>query len=114
MIQVQTQLDLIFAEGIDIRFARHAEIAARVQEWAQENEMPPFAPEEARSNTVTALLNTKFFDFEDLDKFLVDRGMRVGRGYGILREKPFRIGHMGDIRISDIEILLSALEEFLA
>ncbi|MCJ7625098.1 MAG: alanine--glyoxylate aminotransferase family protein [Anaerolineaceae bacterium] len=106
------QLNRILAEGVQNRFARHAEIATRVQTWAQENDMPPFAPADVRSPTVTALQNTRVFDFDDLNQFLIDRGMRIGRGYGTLREKTFRIAHMGEIMMKDAEILLSALDEF--
>lgn len=109
---LDVQLNRILAEGIEQRFVRHAQIAARVQAWAQENEMPPFAPVNARSSTVTALQNTRVYDFEALNQFLIDRGIRVGRGYGALREKTFRIAHMGEIVMKDVETLLSALDEF--
>jgi aspartate aminotransferase-like enzyme len=109
---LDVQLNRILAEGVDQRFARHTQIAKRVQTWAQEMEMPPFAPENARSSTLTALHNTRVYDFEELNQFLIDRGMRIGRGYGALREKTFRIAHMGEISMKKVETLLSTIEEF--
>lgn len=40
--------------------------------------------------------------------------MRIANGYGPLKGKTFRIGHMGEVQLSDLEILLAAIEEFLA
>jgi aspartate aminotransferase-like enzyme len=39
--------------------------------------------------------------------------MRVANGYGKLKEKHFRIAHMGEIQMSDVEALLPAIEEFV-
>jgi aspartate aminotransferase-like enzyme len=39
--------------------------------------------------------------------------MRIANGYGPLKEKTFRIAHMGETQMGDIEELLEAMEEFL-
>lgn len=108
------QLDRIYAEGLENRFARHAAMAKRVQDWAEAHDMPPLALPPVRSKTVTALKNTRGFAVGDLNKFLMERGMRLANGYGKLKEKYFRIAHMGETQMSDIDTLLAAIEEFIA
>jgi aspartate aminotransferase-like enzyme len=39
--------------------------------------------------------------------------MRIANGYGQLKEKTFRIAHMGETQMEDIEKLLEAMEEYL-
>ena len=41
------------------------------------------------------------------------RGMRIANGYGPLKNVTFRIAHMGEIQMGDVERLLEALEEYL-
>ncbi len=107
------QLDRILAEGLDARFARHAEMSRRVQQWAEECDMPPLAREPYRSKTVTSLVNTRGFVVGDLNKFLLARGMRVANGYGKLKEKNFRIATMGETQVSDVDNLIEAMNEFI-
>lgn len=108
------QLDRFAAEGLENRYARHAAMAERVQDWAEKVGMPPLAPRGIRSKTVTSLVNTRGFEVSALNKFLTQRGMRVANGYGKLKEKNFRIAHMGEIQMSDVDALLPAIEEFVS
>ncbi|MEN4042225.1 MAG: alanine--glyoxylate aminotransferase family protein [Anaerolineaceae bacterium] len=108
------QLDRIFEEGLEARFARHSAMAERVQSWAEVAGMPPLANKPYRSKTVSSLVNTRGFVVGDLNKFLQARGMRLANGYGKLKEKNFRIAHMGEIHMSDVETLLAAIDEFVA
>ena len=39
--------------------------------------------------------------------------MRIANGYGPLKDKTFRIAHMGETQMEDIEKLLAAMEEYL-
>lgn len=107
------QLDRILAEGLENRFARHAAMAKRVQDWAEEHDLSMYAPEGFRSQTVTTLKNERGWDVSALNKFLLLRGMRIANGYGTLKNITFRIAHMGEIQMEDIDELLEAMEEFL-
>jgi aspartate aminotransferase-like enzyme len=40
--------------------------------------------------------------------------MRIANGYGALKGSTFRIAHMGETQPSDIEMLLTAMDEYLA
>ena len=107
-------LDRILAEGLENRFARHEAMAKRTQSWAIEHGMNPMTPEPYRSKTVSTLQNSHGWDVSALNKFLLQRGMRIANGYGIWKDKTIRIAHMGEIQMSDVETLLAAFEEFMA
>jgi len=110
---LDVQLDRILEEGLDNRFARHAAMAKRTQNWAIAHGMEPLAPEGYRSKTVSTIKNTKGLDIAALNKFLQTKGMRIANGYGDLKDKTFRIAHMGEITMSDVDALLAAMEEFM-
>jgi aspartate aminotransferase-like enzyme len=107
------QLDRILAEGLEARFARHAAMADCVNEWAEKRGMINFAAPGSRSHTVVTIANTNNIVIGDLNKFLLQRGMRIANGYGKLKDKTFRIATMGETSLQDIETLLVAMDEFL-
>jgi aspartate aminotransferase-like enzyme len=108
------QLQRILKEGLEARFARHAAMAELVQGWAIEKGLALFAPEGYRSKTVTTVDNKLGIDVKALNAHLMQSGMRIANGYGPLKDKTFRIGHMGELGLSDIEELLAAMEGFLS
>ncbi len=110
---LDTQLDRIFAEGLDNRFARHAAMSERVQAWAYENGMEPLAAEGYRSKTVVCVQNHRGVDIGALNTFLLTKGMRIANGYGDLKNKTFRIATMGETQMHHIEELLEAFDTFL-
>jgi len=107
------QLDRILAEGLANRFARHSAMAKRVQAWADAHDLSMYAPEGYRSQTVTTIKNERGIDISDLNAFLKQRGMRIANGYGPLKNITFRIAHMGEIQMDDLEELFAAMEEYL-
>ena len=108
------QLDRIINEGLEKRFSRHSAMAGLVQDWVLVNGFEIFAQEGFRSQTVTTVSNTLRLDIAELNTFLMSRGMRIADGYGKLRGSTFRIAHMGETQIADINNLLAALDEFIA
>jgi aspartate aminotransferase-like enzyme len=112
MFALNYQLDKIFEEGIENRFQRHTTMAKKVRDWAKEN-FALFAPEEFASNTVTCVENTRSIIFKELNQQLAKKGLMISNGYGKLKEKTFRIAHMGDITLEEIEELLSTIDEIL-
>ena len=107
------QLDRILAEGLEKRFARHTAMAERVRGWAQAHDLSVYAPEGYCSQTVTTIKNERGIDVSKLNAFLKERGMRIANGYGPLKNVTFRIAHMGEIQMSDLEELFTAMEEYL-
>jgi aspartate aminotransferase-like enzyme len=107
------QLDRIISEGLDNRLARHSAMAGRIQEWAETHDQSIFAPAGFRSQTVTTIRNERGIDIPDLNAFLRARGMRIAAGYGPLKGITYRIAHMGETRLEDVERLLEAMVEYL-
>jgi len=108
------QLDRIINEGLENRFSRHSAMAGQVQDWVLANGFEIFAQEGYRSQTVTTVSNTLSLDIAELNTFLMSKGMQIADGYGKLRGSTFRIAHMGETQIEDINNLLTALDEFIA
>jgi len=107
------QLKRIFEEGLEARFARHAAMAERVQSWVLERGLALFAPEGYRSKTVTAIDNQLKIDVNDLNSFLKQDDMRIANGYGQFKSRTFRIGHMGELNLTDVNELLTAIDQYL-
>lgn len=111
---LQKQLDdIVNKEGIENRFARHQEMAEYVQNWALEY-FDIYAEEGYWSNTVTCIENNRGINVERLINELVKKhNIRIANGYGDLKNKAFRIGHMGDLSMADIKGLLATIESIL-
>ena len=106
---LQRQLERIEEEGIEKRWDRHLQMQSLVRDWASKHDIPFLVAAEAhRSPTVTALQNGP----HDGDRFIekaLERGFKLGKGYGKLKETGFRIGHMGDHTPERVESLLDAI-----
>ncbi len=113
MFALDYQLGLIIEEGLENRFQRHKVIANRVKEWAKDN-FALFAREEFSSDTVTCIKNTAGINIKELNEKLGERGYMISNGYGKLKEETFRIAHMGDLSLNEIEDLLSMINQILA
>ena len=112
MFALDYQLDKILKEGLDNRFARHAQMADYVRAWAKDK-FALFAQEEFASNTVTCIKNTREISVGELNKALGERGFMISNGYGKLKEKTFRIAHMAELGLKDIKELLSNIDDIL-
>lgn len=110
---LDVQLDHILAEGLENRFARHKAMSDRVRSWATENGMSPFSEDPYHSKTVVTANNSINVDIGELNKYLMERGMRISNGYGDLKGKTYRVATMGETQLNDVENLISAFEEFL-
>ena len=114
MFALDYQLDCIInEEGLENRFNRHLEMANRVREWGRKYfELFP-ENDDILSNTLTTIKNTRGISVADLNKALGERGFAISNGYGDLKEKTFRIAHMADCTMKDIDELLSNIEDIL-
>jgi aspartate aminotransferase-like enzyme len=106
------QLSRFFEEGLENRFRRHIEMAEFVRKWAKEN-WEIFPEEKYSSITLTCIKNTKNISIKKLNELLFERGMWLSNGYGDLKEKTFRIAHMADLTLKDLEELIDNIEDIL-
>lgn len=100
---------ILRVEGLEARWERHEAMRRRVRERTSGYAVR-VADRPIASPTVSAL--------EPLDRearSIVDgmkaRGFTLGGGYGSWRDSTFRIGHMGDVTMSDLDAMLDALEQ---
>jgi predicted phosphoserine aminotransferase len=108
------QLDDMLAEGMENRFQRHLELRDQTIAWARARGLELFAPEGYRSPTVTCVTNDRDMDIKELNQYLRSQGMIISNGYGPLKGQTFRIAHMGDTQLNDLEELLAAIDQYIA
>ncbi|MBF0544999.1 MAG: alanine--glyoxylate aminotransferase family protein [Candidatus Riflebacteria bacterium] len=104
------QLDRFIKDGLENRFRKYDEMAEYVRNWA-EKFFALYPPRHASSQTVTCIKNTRNLNVSDLNKKLAERNLHISNGYGDLKEKTFRIAHMGELTLADIKEVLSVVEE---
>ncbi|MEE8391519.1 MAG: alanine--glyoxylate aminotransferase family protein [Anaerolineae bacterium] len=106
------QMDDILAEGLENHWNRYQEVAAYVQDWARRY-FALYSDKAYLSPTVTNVENTRGISVADLNKELGQRGAMISNGYGDLKEKCFRIAHMGDLTLDDLKWLTGQIEDIL-
>jgi predicted phosphoserine aminotransferase len=107
------QLDRMFEEGIENRFNRHKEMADFTRKWAIDNGFSLFPEEGYESITLTCINNTKGINVADTINKVKEKGMEFGNGYRDIKEKTFRIGHMGDLTLDEVRELTEAISEVI-
>lgn len=112
MFAMNYQLDRILAEGLEKRYARHKEMAEYTRAWAKQH-FSLFPNERFASQTLTTINNTGNFPVKALNDGLGKLGMQISNGYGDLKEKTFRIAHMGELTMADIKEVTAAIERIV-
>lgn len=109
------QLEVIFNEGIENRFARHERLNGLVHDWVRHNGFEFFAPEGYRSKSLTCVANNREIDVAKLNSILKsDHSLIIDGGYGKLKGKTFRISNMGDETDETIQSLIASLDDALS
>ncbi len=108
---LDAQLDRILEEG-PRRFERHARLAGIVQRWARRH-FAVFAEEGFESPTVTCIENTRDVSVVELNAALARQRAQISNGYGKLKDKTFRIAHMGDTQEWETRGLLASIDTIL-
>ncbi len=110
-----TQLDHVLAEGLEARIARHEQMAQTTRDWALKAGFGLFAEAGFRSPTVSVIQNEPGpgVPFAALDAYLRERGYLIANGYGPIKQKTFRIAHMGDVQPAQLQTLLDIITDFL-
>jgi aspartate aminotransferase-like enzyme len=111
------QMRRMQAEGFEARAERHVEMARRCWAWTEgegaRHGLSLLAPEGRRSLTVTAIALPDGLRGGELAGRMEERGFVIGAGYGKLKDRTIRIGHMGDHTVAGLDRLLTGLGEAL-
>lgn len=102
----------ILEETIQKRHQRHIEMKIFVRKWAK-HFFDLFQEDEYASDTITCITNNRNINVKELNIYLKKQGFVISDGYGNLKGKTFRIGHMGDTRIEDLQACTRAIENYL-
>ena len=109
------QIDHILnKEGLENRFERHAQLGKRTREWAKDTNFEMFPEKGYESNTVSTMKNSLNIDIAKMVSTLLENGYRIVNGYGDLKNKTFRIGHMGEVTIKDLDEMLNVLSDIIS
>jgi len=109
---LNVQMDRIYKEGVEKRFQRHLDMAEHVRNWTRKN-FALYSDENYLSPTVTNVHNTREIDVVNLNAELAKRGAMLSNGYGNLKGKCFRIAHMGDLQLADVQWLTDQIDDIL-
>jgi aspartate aminotransferase-like enzyme len=110
------QLKRINAETMEARWKRHLAMQQRTFDWVDDMndrgvEVAIFAAEGHRSPTVTCITSDRS---RQIVADMFEKGWVIGGGYGKLKDSTFRIGHMGDHTLEELEGLLATLTEVIS
>jgi aspartate aminotransferase-like enzyme len=109
---LDAQLDDMLAETPAARYERHEAMAKIVRAWAQKH-FAVFSEDGYGSPTLTCVTNTRGISVGALNKELGKQWVAISNGYGDLKEKTFRIAHMGDTQEWEIRGLLAVIDRIL-
>ncbi len=107
------QCEKFIKEGMENVWARHKKMADFVRGWAKKR-FALFCDEKYASNTLTCVKNTRNINVADVIAALhKNHNVVFGNGYKKLKEATFRIAHMGDISLEDMQKITSWIDEII-
>lgn len=105
------QCEKILAEGMENVWKRHKKMGDFARSWAKKK-FDVFCEEKYASNTLTTIKNTRGIVVADVISAVQKKhNTAFGNGYGDLKEKTFRVAHMGDITLEEVKELLGWIDE---
>ncbi|KON32474.1 hypothetical protein AC478_00165 [miscellaneous Crenarchaeota group-1 archaeon SG8-32-3] len=104
------RMDLLLEETYNKVYHRHKDMAEYTQQWAKKH-FEMFPEQGYESITVSCIKNTLGKKVKRLNEKLEEQGFTIGNGYGKLKEKTFRIGHMGEWNTAAIKQVLAIIDE---
>ncbi|HJP12924.1 MAG: alanine--glyoxylate aminotransferase family protein [Nitrospinota bacterium] len=109
---IREALRLVFEEGLELRFARHALASKALQAGVEALGLSMFAQEGDRTPTLNTVSIGEGIDDGEVRKALLnDFNIEIGGGLGPVAGKAWRIGMMGHgARQENVVYLMSALE----
>ena len=110
---LEVQLDRMLAEGLEARWQRHQALCDHTRAWADNAGFRPCVPWTRASPTVTTLGNRPGNDIARMLAYAKRHGREISDGYGPQKGQSFRIGHLGETTLPDLDCLFAVLEDYL-
>ncbi len=107
---LDVSLQQILAEGVELRFQRHREMAKALRAaWRALRLEPVMAAEQEQANTLSALYYPEGLELTLIDR-IRDEGVIVAGGLlPEIKGRYFRVGHMGNLRESEVLAAAAAI-----
>jgi aspartate aminotransferase-like enzyme len=110
-----SKLEDMFAEGLEVRYARHKKLAEMIRAWAAKHGFTLYPEASFESVTLTCVNNGakpggRVVDVAKLQKSVKDQGFLIDGGYGKIKGTTFRISNMGDETEESMNRLYAALD----
>jgi aspartate aminotransferase-like enzyme len=111
-----SKLDDIFAEGLEVRYARHRQTNQMTRDWAAKHGFTLFPEPGFESITLTCVSNGarpggRVVDVPKLQKLVKDQGFLIDGGYGKIKGTTFRVSNMGDETPETMTQLFAAMDD---
>lgn len=110
---LRLQLERIKQEGVQERFKRHKDMFDLVNLWVKDHGFSFFSERGYQSPTVSAICKKDGIEIAQFVSDVKQQGFVISDGYGKLKGETFRIGHMGDLTVSDLKQLLKTMSMVL-
>ncbi|NIM60036.1 MAG: aminotransferase class V-fold PLP-dependent enzyme [Candidatus Aminicenantes bacterium] len=105
---------IILEEGIEKRFLRHARVAKAIRAALAELGFSFFTQEPFLADTLSVVKYPEGVEDKSFRSTYYENGIVVAGGLGETAGKVFRMGHMGNLSISQVHFALDALERTLS
>ena len=110
-----SKLEDFAAEGLEKRYARHAQTNQMTRDWAAKHGFTLFPEQGFESITLCCVNNGakpggRTVDVAKLAKLAKDQGFLIDGGYGKIKGTTFRISNMGDETPESMNTLFAALD----
>jgi aspartate aminotransferase-like enzyme len=106
------QLDRILREEtLEARWGRHLKMRDITIERTES--FADLIPPRSHASPSVSALRPRNLSGSEVVSRMRERGYSIGSGYGAWKEDSFRIGHMGDITVEDLNAMLDVMNEVM-
>jgi len=102
---------MILSEGLDARFARHSKLAEAFRAAMKTIHLQLLCKEAESASALTVVHYPNGVIDTEFRKHMAEKhGIVVAGGLGLLNQKAFRVGHMGNVNRNDLLATIAAVE----
>ncbi|MEW6546174.1 MAG: alanine--glyoxylate aminotransferase family protein [Bacillota bacterium] len=113
VVAMDVALDIVFREGPSRRYQRHLAYGRGMRAAMRVLGFEPLAAEEEAAPTTTTVRYPDGLDDATFRNLMAARGVTVAGALGSLAGKAFRVGHMGNVTVAELEQAVQAMADCL-